>query len=254
MPLTNAERQRMYRMRRDNDPAKRAEYLLKKSSKYKDDIVKRIRKRVSQMTDRELRKQRSEWRKRQRNCRRKKNVADEEEDENFVSSTISSVASATSSRGWRRVQRNKSALYRENMRLQTELLKYKRTAEKYKKRCSRMRQSQSEVGINDTPRRSTEALLRSGNKDKIRKTLRFHKVLMAQITAKYKSARTPRQKQHVASAVTGHIIKKYRQMNLLTSQVGMTNKIHKAVLCGKPSFSSPVFRKTYRDIRCFYER
>ena len=117
-----------------------------------------------------------------------------------------------------------------------------------------MKQSQSTAGMNETPRRSTEALMRSGDHDKIRKTLRFHKVLMAQITEKYKTAKTPKQKQNVAATITGQIVKKYRQMNVLTGQVGMTNKIYKAVQSGKPSFSSPLIRKTYTDIRSFYVR
>lgn len=71
----------------------------------------------------------------------------------------------TSSRGHRQVQLNKSALYRENMHLHSELLKYNRKAEKYKKRRSRMKQSRGRIVANSKPRRTTEALLRSGNCD-----------------------------------------------------------------------------------------
>jgi len=148
------------------------------------------------MTERELRQQRGEWRKRQRVCRRRRKVADAgSDDEMLVSSTVSTGSSATSSRGRRRIQRNKSALYRENMHLHSELLKYKRKSEKYKKRCSRLKQSRGRVVTSSTPRRTTEALLRSGSRDKIRKTLTFHNVLMAQILEKYKSAKTPKQKK-----------------------------------------------------------
>jgi len=239
----------MYRARRDADATKRAEYLKNKQEKYKNDILNKKRKTVSSMTERELRQQRGEWRKRQRVCRSRRKVADAgSDDEMLVSSTVSTGSSATSSRGRRRIQRNKSALYRENMHLHSELLKYKRKSEKYKKRCSRMKQSHGRVVTNSMPRRTTEALLRSGSRDKIRKTLTFHNVLMAQILEKYKSAKTPKQKKNVAAAVTGQVIRKYRQVNLLAKQVGMTRRIY------KPSFSQPRLRKVYMDIRSFYER
>ena len=65
MPLSNAERQREYRLRRDADPGRRAVYLQRKKSKYKDDISKGKRKRVAHMSDREKRAQRKEWCRRQ---------------------------------------------------------------------------------------------------------------------------------------------------------------------------------------------
>jgi hypothetical protein len=255
MPLTNAERQRMFRMRRNSDPEKRAEHLLKKKEKYKDDIIKRKRKKVCDMNKRDLRKQRAEWRKRQQLCRSRLKTADTvQEDENFVSSTTSVSSATASTRRRRRVQGNKSALYRENMHLHTELVKCKRAAERYKKRCSRLIRSQTSSSNIDTPRRGTEALLKSGNRDNIRKMLVFHKVLINQIKEKYSSAQTPKHRRTVLGTVTGQIIKKYRQMKALTSQIGITSKMRKAVHHSKPNFSLPIIRKTYTDIRSFYER
>lgn len=247
----------MFRMRRDNDPVRRAEYLLKKKKQYADDVSSKKRKKVQDMTKRELRMQRGEWRKRQQLCRSARKAETTKDDSDcVVSSTVSNGAS--SSQGRCRIQRNKTALYKENMRLHHELSKYKRMAEKYKKRYSRMKQPQSRTSSNETPRRSTDALLRSGNQDKIRRTLRFHKVLMAQIVEKYKHARTPGQKRNDAAIVSGHIIQKYRQTKLLASQLGMTHKIYKASVelsRGKPTvtFSSSAIRKTYLAVRSFYE-
>jgi len=53
MPASNAEWQRLYRLRRDADPTRRAEYLKKKKDKYKADIASHKRKRVGDMNSRE---------------------------------------------------------------------------------------------------------------------------------------------------------------------------------------------------------
>ena len=63
MPLTNAEKQRRYREKRDSDPNRRAEFLARCKSKYQSDIGVGKRKRIIEMTPREQRKQRKEWRK-----------------------------------------------------------------------------------------------------------------------------------------------------------------------------------------------
>lgn len=49
MALTNAEKQRRFREKRDNDPQRRAEYLQKKNEKYKQDIEVGERYLIDQM-------------------------------------------------------------------------------------------------------------------------------------------------------------------------------------------------------------
>ena len=70
--LTTAERQKLYRQRRDADPERRAAYLVKKRAKYQQDVERGKRKPVKDMKDRELRKQRKEWRRNQQRCRQHK--------------------------------------------------------------------------------------------------------------------------------------------------------------------------------------
>jgi len=122
MPLSNKERQRMYRLRRDSSPSRRAAYLQNKKAKYKDDLRKGKRKKVADMTNREMRAQRKEWRHRQQKCRRTRSCESvairssppkDDESVPIVSSTVSTTPSSV--RGRKRVQRNRSALYRENM-------------------------------------------------------------------------------------------------------------------------------------------
>jgi len=69
MALSAGEKQRRYRQRRDADPQKRAAYLQKEKIKYAKDKEQGKIKVVANMTEREKRKVRKEWRtyKRQRN-------------------------------------------------------------------------------------------------------------------------------------------------------------------------------------------
>lgn len=71
MALTNAERQRKYREKRDNDAARRAEYLRKKQEKYLQDLASGKRQLVSDLTYRSQRYQRKQWREQQKRHREK---------------------------------------------------------------------------------------------------------------------------------------------------------------------------------------
>lgn len=58
MPLTNKEKQRLYRERRDQDPRRRADYLAKTKDKYKTDLAVGKRQLISDMSDRNKRRMR----------------------------------------------------------------------------------------------------------------------------------------------------------------------------------------------------
>ena len=60
--MSNKERQRKFRERRDSDPLKRAEYLAKRREKYVSDLKEGKRRNVDQLTEREKRRDRSRWR------------------------------------------------------------------------------------------------------------------------------------------------------------------------------------------------
>lgn len=74
MPLTNAEKQRRFRKKRDSDPNRRAEFLAKCKSKYQSDIDVGKRKRIIEMTPRGQRNQRKEWRKIKSEQRKRKKI------------------------------------------------------------------------------------------------------------------------------------------------------------------------------------
>lgn len=69
--LSAAEKQRLYRERRDADPERRAAYLKKQKQTYLKDIETQKRKRVNDLTEREKRQEQRKWRARQAKHREK---------------------------------------------------------------------------------------------------------------------------------------------------------------------------------------
>ena len=67
--LSNSEKQQLYRLRQDGDPARREAYLAKKRQNYRKDVAEQKRKSIKDLTDQEKRHQRKQWRKNQRACR-----------------------------------------------------------------------------------------------------------------------------------------------------------------------------------------
>lgn len=60
--MSAAEKQKLYRQRRDADPVRRAEYLEKRRQGYVNDILTKKRKNVGELSEREKRAQRKAWR------------------------------------------------------------------------------------------------------------------------------------------------------------------------------------------------
>lgn len=162
------ERKRLYRVKRDADPTKSAEYLKKEKDKYKADLESRKRKTVGNMNPREHRQQRRKWRSGQRLCRQKrKKFMLAVSDENGVSSSLHASTPITmwtttsstnsSTRGRKHVQGNRSALYRENLNLRnTQTL-----VERYKKRLQRVPKTNKNVN-SPSLRKLTKAIMKRG--------------------------------------------------------------------------------------------
>lgn len=71
--MSNAERQRKFRLYRDSSPTKRQAYLEKCKEKYKNDKLHGKRKLVKDMTDRERRHAQKQWRNQKKTMRAIKN-------------------------------------------------------------------------------------------------------------------------------------------------------------------------------------
>jgi len=61
---SRAEIQAAYRRRRDADPVRRDMYLQKERKKYKQDLLAGKRKLIGDMSERQQRRQRLQWKKR----------------------------------------------------------------------------------------------------------------------------------------------------------------------------------------------
>ena len=71
MGMSNAERQRKFRLLRDADPERRQEFLKKCKEKYQEDKRTGKKKLVKDMTEREKRAARKQWRIRQYKSKQK---------------------------------------------------------------------------------------------------------------------------------------------------------------------------------------
>ncbi|KAL8573043.1 hypothetical protein ACOMHN_010473 [Nucella lapillus] len=166
MALTAAEKQRQYRERRDADPDKRARYLSKSKQKYKTDkdLSKNKRKPVSNMTDREHRHSKKEWRKQKQHYRKGQKEKTTLE-ENLVTPPLSPVTPNPPSRqyqhGVKKSKVHKAKCYRDNALLKAQLDKMEKKVEMYRKRWKRSSRNEDVSGnIPDTPRTKTRKLLR----------------------------------------------------------------------------------------------
>jgi len=230
-----AQIQREYRERRNADPERRAAYLQKEKAKYKMDIEKGKRKLIADMGEREQRKTRREWTKRQRASRASTRVLPVSM-ENLTPVTSPSTSSYTSSTGesrqrtqGRRIRRKeKAAAYRAIKRLEAELEKAKRKAERYKKRYQRSLKSSktSTAGQQDTPRTKTRKLLANFHRQKhaVRKVLVFHYALVDQIRSRYQDSKLEREKMACVRLLTGKIVQKYKLQNVMNDQFGFSYK------------------------------
>ena len=70
--------------------------------------------------------------------------------------------------------------------------------ERYQKRLQRLRKVNTSV---DSPRKATAAMMKCRDQSEIRKTLKFHHVLVAQIKDKYKQAKCANSKRSIVSTV-----------------------------------------------------
>lgn len=137
MALTNAVKQRRYLERRDKDPSRREEHLKKQKEKYKNDLQVGKLKRISDMTPREQRKQRKEWRKIKQNQRKRKKK------EEVKALTPPSSPENISQKEHHSTTRKKRAIakcYRNNTKLREELQKQKRIITKLRMKATRHEQ------------------------------------------------------------------------------------------------------------------
>ncbi|CAH1636783.1 unnamed protein product [Spodoptera littoralis] len=141
MALTPAEKQRRYREKLKQDPVKLAEAKSKHLQRYHA-----TKKLVKDMTEREHRSAKRKWKMANRKRRERQKSVQVILDITPASTPRSGTPVSPSSRGRRKVRRDRSALYRQNKKLEEENEKLKRKCNKYKKRYQRQKGKNSENG------------------------------------------------------------------------------------------------------------
>jgi len=224
-PKSRAEIQREYRHRRNADPHRRELYLQHEQMKYRKDVSNGKRKLVSAMSEREVRRQRREWKNRQRRSRvdRQRHLQYTPPPEEHGSHN-----SRQKEQGRKCMRRERKAAYRRIAELETELAAAKRNADKYKKRY--LRSQKKTVSHHplptDTPRTKTRKLLANfhRNKEAVRKTLVFHYALVDTIRKRYQDTKLERQKRTFACLLSGRIVQRYRLQSFSYQQLGFSVK------------------------------
>ena len=283
--LSAAERQRLYRQRRDADPIKREAYL----QKQKDTWVKRKQlghvKSISELKDRAQRKLRKTWRM-ERSRNRKKRA--------FISAQLSAIETPPTSpnppvdypandptmkrkKGDTQRRKNRKKVIQEIATLQMMLGKQERLSAKYKKRWQRSRQEEQVAPLGqsntpcqrarneghiaprvncNTPRSKTAMLLRgSRTSPALRKALLFHNVLVHQMRSNFAATGQRNRKREYVKLILGSMTRKYRVKQQLQTGIGFTSKYSKkrADLTSRTRYSSRGIRYG-RIVREFYVR
>lgn len=269
MPLTNAEKQRRYREKLNQDPSRRAQYLTKKRAKYHEDLAVGKRKNIGNMSAREKRNQRKIWRKQKQSYR--KNLKAAAAELAVIPTPPASpelqINNPHINNSTRRRRRNIAKCYRDNQALRTQLEKQRRLTQKYKMRFKREKDRHSHLKTDDTPRKKTERLLRlwgrsnsksmsrqdrrgarKRTKTEVRKSLLLNFVLLKEMRIKYmKGSRS--QKKSLSDIVTGRIMRKYKLMAKANIEIGIGRKDS-----GNKKQRGTVTQRMLYEVRKFYFR
>lgn len=219
--LTAAERQRRCREKRKNDPEKVAEVKRKDLERYHA-----RKKLVADMTARKHRIMKRKWQQGNKKRREKKQMLENvllntpapsptPEDLQMRHQTPTpSEVSTTTSRGRKKVKRDRTKLYRDNITLQEKIDQLEKKVRKYKKRLQRKTKKDC----------SSEIESKSQNEKKYR-------VLSNVIKEHYKTVKTRGEKRLLKSLIQTPMTKKFRmQTQLVRETLGIDRPKYKSVL------------------------
>lgn len=223
---------RRLRQARKNDPIEYEEAKRLERERYYRRKQEGKIKSITEMTEREKRNVRKQWKIRSKNYYEAKKrainfekmLADgtppstpppiTEENNMQQQRNISNTpqVSGRISAGKKRRRRNRDQLKATISELEKKLRKEKASKEKYKKRLQRMENNK------DTPRKKVKNLLRGQTvSTAVKKKLLFGEVMSSQIKENFSEQKSPADKRKFVSNVTGHIVKKYKYQRYVES-------------------------------------
>lgn len=198
----------------------------------------KIRKSVNELSSRERRKRRKNWRQYSAKYRNKKHTIkfanENTPPESVVGSDAENIPPANENsrrriEGKRRSAANRVRRHRKKKKTENEIKLLKQKLQKYKKRCNRLKQQMARKSkqtciIDLTPKSRVEAMLDLNTADprkveEVKKSLLLGEVLKEQVCESYKTVKTNRGKQVMKKILTGKLIRKYKLANLTAKTV-----------------------------------
>ena len=218
--MTNAEKQRRFRERRNQDEAKRQEYLLYHKNRYKKEKESGKRKSVADMSEREHRAAKKKWRLEKRERREKAKMASKSAPEKSSQFTISRQ---------KKYIFDKALTDRENLKKEIEDLKCqlaneRRNSDVKRKRLSRLNITPKASFL--TPSSKAKKILShtkiSGGIKNVQRQLTFHYAILEELKINIKK-KIKNKTISLKSIQAGKVLKKYRLKSEFCKAVQITH-------------------------------
>ncbi|KAK3103965.1 hypothetical protein FSP39_023306 [Pinctada imbricata] len=221
----NAERVAEWRKRQKEDPELYEKYKEKERERYKRKKEKGLIKMASEMTQKELKGKRSQWKKNQRGKR--------ERDKMMVAHVQNLITPPNSpephhleergqrnhviKRGRKKVRKDRARAYREIFLLRVKLAQEKKLKEKYKKRLQRVHKK----GNEDDVLKKADEMIRNRSS---RKALILHNIMVRNIRNRYKCS-SHETRRMISSLIGRHnVLTKYRLQNYARKVLGIRQR------------------------------
>ena len=206
-PLTNAEKQRRFREKRNQDEAKRKEYLLYQKNRYKNEKESGKRKLVADMSDREHRASKKKWRLDKREQREKAKTASMSAPEKLSQYTISRQKKYI----FDKALTDRELLKKENDDLKCQLANERRKSDMKRKKLTRLNITPKASFL--TPSSKAKKILsdtkKGGGIKKVQRQLTFHYALMEELKMNIRK-KIKNKTISLKSIQAGKVLKKYR--------------------------------------------
>ena len=221
MALTAAEKQQRYREKRDSNTEKRAAYLAKEKKRWVAKKKTGKVKSVHDLSEREQRQKRKEW-KIAKHFSREKMKAAKLNANSSAPESDNPEPSRQQKQADRQMRRKRSSCYKELAIKRDQLCRERLKVRMLQKRCLR-EMNKARKGQPLTPNKKTQEDLQKDKKE-LKKVLTFHHTLVQGIKKKYAAAKGEREKQAVSKVITGPLMKKYRLQRQAETEIGFSPK------------------------------
>ncbi|MES9882527.1 MAG: hypothetical protein ABW185_16790 [Sedimenticola sp.] len=237
MGLTGGERAALWRKRQREDPEKHRTYKEKERCRNKKRKEDGEFKSVKEMSDREQRKTRRNW----KNSQRKKRASDNMI-KKHIEQTLSPPTSPSEEIGYnmpnqqsnkkamgrKRVKKDRAKAYRELFALRVKLTKQRRLSEKFRKRAYRLEKDKLAI---------TKEVRNKLHSTELRKALTLHVIMTRNIKSQYNACKTFKDKKLLRTTIWKNtLLKKYRLGKYATQVLGVNRPKCNAYQKSKPSF------------------